>query len=439
VTTNPSAPTRGQMRWPDMKLTPYWQDSASPPDSPTDSPPDALPDTVDVAVIGAGYTGLNAARVTAQGGRSTLVLDAEAPGWGCSTRNGGQISTCIKPDLATLSRRYGADDGRRIAAEGRASLDWMGQLVAQEAIDCDFRVCGRFHGAHTQRSFAALARKFADDPDVEVIPRAEQHREIGTNAYHGGVVFHRHAQLDPARYHSGLLDRVRQAGAQVVGHCPATGLESDGSGWRLSTPLGQVRAREVVVATNGYTGALTPWLRRRVIPIGSYVIATDPLPNGMMDRLLPTRRNVTDSRRVVYYFRASPDNRRIVFGGRVSHGETNLRLSAERLHDAMTGIFPDLGGIGVSHSWMGFVAYSFDELPHIGSRDRMHYAMGYCGSGVGMASYLGMRLGERVLDPANGATGLDRVPFPTRLFYTGQPWFLPAAVWYYRMRDRLGI
>ena len=437
MTTDHSAPPPGHPLRPDMTLAPYWWERAALTGEPDDDAPASLPASVDVAVIGAGYTGLNAALRTARGGRATLVLDAEAPGWGCSTRNGGQISTCIKPDMAALSRRYGAEHARRILAEGRASLDWMSELVAAEAIDCDFRICGRFHGAHTPRAFAALARKAAGDPDAELIPRAEQHREIATDAYHGGVVFHRHAQLDPARYHRGLLDRVREAGAQVVGHCPATALERDGPGWRLSTPRGQVRAREVVVATNGYTGALTPWLRRRVIPIGSDVIATDPLPEGMMDRLLPTRRNVTDSRRVVYYYRASPDNRRLVFGGRVSHGETDLKLSARRLHAAMTGVFPELAGIAVSHSWMGFVAYSFDELPHIGNREGVHYAMGYCGSGVGMASYLGMRLGERVVDATRGATALDPVSYPTRPFYTGRPWFLPAAVWLYRMQDRL--
>ncbi len=421
---------------PDMKSTPYWWDTAGAP-APGDGAP--LPASVEVAVIGGGYTGLNAALRTARGGRETLVLDAEAPGWGCSTRNGGQISTCIKSGEADLARRYGAARARGILAEGAASLAYMGEMIAAEGIDCDFAVTGRFHGAHTPRAFEKLARKAAGEPDIVVVPRAEQHREIGTDAYHGGIVQLRHAQIDPARYHRGLQDRVRAAGARVVGGSRVTGLVPEGDGWRLTVPQGEIRARSVVVATNGHTGPATPWLRRRVIPIGSYVIATEPLPEGLMDRLLPTRRNITDSRKVVYYYRASPDGRRMVFGGRVSHGEVDLRIAARRLHAAMAEVFPDLAGVRVSHAWMGFVAYTFDELPHIGDHNGLHYATGYCGSGVGMASYLGMRLGQRVLGQPEGKTGLDNLPFPTRPLYTGWPWFLPAAVAWYRLRDRMGL
>ena len=421
---------------PDLKLQPWWWDAAGPPPRHDDAP---LPAAVEVAVIGGGYTGLHAALQTARGGRETLVLDAEAAGWGCSTRNGGQISTCIKPDLAALTGRYGADRARAILAEGRASLDWMGRMIADEGIDCAFTVNGRFIGAHTPRAFDALARRAERDPDTMVVSRADQHREIVTDAYHGGIVQLHHAQLDPARYHRGLCGRVRGAGARIAGGARVTALERKGDGWRLTTPRGAVRARDVVVATNGYTGPLTPWLRRRVIPIGSYVIATEPLPEGMVARLMPTGRNIVDTRRVVYYYRASPDGRRILFGGRTSHGETGLRTAARRLHAAMTAVFPDLTDIRVSHAWMGFVAYSFDELPHTGTREGVHYAMGYCGSGVGMASYLGMRLGQRVLGRPEGASALQDPAFPTRAFYTGRPWFLPAAVAAHRLRDRLGI
>ncbi len=420
---------------PDLKRTPYWWDTAGPAPQADTAP---LPASVEVAIIGSGYTGLNAALRTARGGRETLVLDAQAPGWGCSSRNGGQISTCIKPDVAGLSRRHCPDAARAIVAEGAASLAYMSDLMAEEGIGCDFRISGRFCGAHSPRAYDALARR-ATEPDTLVIPRAEQHREIGTDAYHGGIVQTRHAQLDPARYHRGLLERVREAGARVVGDCAVTGLERRGDGWRLTTPRGPVEARHIIVATNGYTGPATPWLRRRVIPIASTMIATEPLPEGLMDRLLPTRRNIVDSRHVVYYYRASPDGRRMVFGGRVSAGDIDLATAARRLHAEMARIFPDLRATRVSHAWMGYVAYSFDEMPHIGEAEGLHYAMGYCGSGVGMASYLGMRLGQRVLGDARGRTALDDLPFPTRLLYTGRPWFLPAAVAWYRLRDRLGI
>jgi glycine/D-amino acid oxidase-like deaminating enzyme len=205
----------------------------------------------------------------------------------------------------------------------------------------------------------------------------------------------------------------------------------------VETARGIVAARNVVVATNGYTGEVTPWLRRRVIPIGSYIIATEPLPRETMARLMPKGRVISDTRKVVYYYRPSPDGSRILFGGRVSADETDPRVSGPRLHAEMVRLFPELAGARISHSWCGFVAYTFDELMHVGEHDGLHYAMGYCGSGVGMACYLGMRLGQQVLGLSEGQTGLNAASFPTRPFYSGNPWFLAPSVAYYRWRDRI--
>ena len=181
---------------------------------------------------------------------------------------------------------------------------------------------------------------------------------------------------------------------------------------------------------------MTTWLRRRVIPIGSYMIATEPLPADVMARLMPKRRIVSDTRKVVYYYRPSPDGRRILFGGRVSHDETDPRVSAPLLHRDLVAIFPELAQTRVTHSWCGFVAYTFDELMHVGRHDGMFYAMGYCGAGVGTASYFGMRIGHQVLGRAEGRTALDGLAFQTRPLYTGTPWFLAALIRYYRWRDR---
>jgi glycine/D-amino acid oxidase-like deaminating enzyme len=422
----------------DLKLTPYWWDHVARPSLPATR----LPQKVDVLVVGSGYTGLSAALQTARGGRDTLVLDAEEAGFGCSTRNGGQISTSIKPGFDALARLHGEKRAFDIIKEGQRSLDWVAEFVAAENIDCDFRVVGRFHAAHSPGRYDALARQLAGQPkglevEAHLVPRAEQRRELGTDAYFGGAVYARHACVDPARYHQGMLDRALAAGARVIPRCAALELSRDGSGFVVSTASGKVAARQVVVATNGYTGALTPWLRRRVIPIGSYIIATEPIAEEVMARLMPKGRIVSDTRKVVYYYRPSPDGRRILFGGRVSHNETDPRLSGPLLHAAMTGIFPELAATRISHSWHGFVAYSFDELMHIGESDGIFYAMGYCGSGVGMAGYLGMRLGQKVLGRAEGRTALDEVSFQTRPFYRGNPWFLAPSVMYYRWRDRL--
>ncbi|MBL8705718.1 MAG: FAD-binding oxidoreductase, partial [Rhodospirillales bacterium] len=347
----------------ETKLAPYWWDRTPRPVLPDTK----LPAKVDVAVIGSGYTGLGAAIQTTRGGRDTLVIDAEDAGYGCSTRNGGQISTSIKPSYEDLARRHGADTAFRILKEGQNSLAWAEQFVTEEKIDCDFQVVGRFHAAHNATQYDVLARKIASQPKglevaAHIVPRAEQRTELGTDAYFGGVIYERHASVDPGRFHQGMLDRALTSGARVVARCPATGIQREGNGFVIETAKGRVAARDVVVATNGYTGTLTPWLRRRVIPIGSYVIATDALPAGLIDKLMPRNRIVSDTRKVVYYYRASPDRTRIVFGGRVSTDETDPRISGPLLHAEVVRLFPELKGTTLSHSWCGFVAYTFDEL-----------------------------------------------------------------------------
>jgi glycine/D-amino acid oxidase-like deaminating enzyme len=425
---------------PGIKQTPYWWETTPRPSLPVFE----LPKSVDVAVIGSGYTGLAAALQTARGGRSTLIFDAEDAGWGCSTRNGGQISTSIKPGFAELAKRHGEHMARAILTEGRNSLKWIGDFIATEKIDCNFKVVGRFHAAHNEPAFKRLTQALANEPkgletDGFVISRAEQKRELGTDAYYGGVVYPRHASVDPGLLHKGMLDRAIEAGAQVATHCPVTGIDREGTDFRVTTARGTVIARDVVVATNGYTGKTTPWLQRRVIPIGSYVIATEELDPALVDRLFPTDRIVSDTRMVVYYYRLSPDRRRVIFGGRVSQGETDPMKSAVKLRDELVRLFPELAGVKVTHTWMGFVAYTFDTLAHAGKHDGIYYAMGYCGSGVGMAGYLGTKVGQQVLGLSEGHTALEYAKFQTRPLYYGWPWFLAPSVTYYRWRDSRNV
>lgn len=421
---------------PDARLAPYWWDEVP---RPVPSP-STVPASADVVVVGSGYTGLCAALQTARGGRGTLIFDAEDAGFGCSTRNGGQISTSIKPSFEALSRKHGETKARAIIGEGHRSLAWIGDFIRSEQMDCGFAVVGRFHAAHNASEFESLARGVKTqakglEVEAHVVQRSEQRGELGTDIYHGGVVYPRHAAVNPARYHRELLARVEKAGASMLARCPVTSIEKESTGFKVTTARGAVLARSVIVATNGYTGAPTPWFRRRVIPIGSYMIATEPLAPEVMARLMPKRRIVSDTRKVVYYYRPSPDGRRILFGGRVSLNETDPRVSGPKLRRDLVAIFPELASTRISHSWHGFIAYTFDELMHVGRHDGLHYALGYCGSGVGMASYLGTRLGQQVLGLKEGATAFDGLNFPTRPFYTGNPWFLAPSIAYYRWRD----
>ena len=422
----------------DIRFQPYWWDEAPRPSLPKVH----LPKAVDVAIMGSGYTGLSAALTLARAGREVMVFDAEDAGWGCSTRNGGQLGPTLHKSLKELTAKYGKPRAVAMFKEAQTAFEYVADLIEAERIECQFRRCGKFMGAHRPGRYEAMARELEVlrrevGFDADMVPRASQHNEVGTDAYYGGQVRHRNASLQPALYHQGLIDRVLSTGARIAAHTPVTAVAREGKGFALTTPRGSVTAREVIVATNGYTGEATRELRRRVIPIGSYIITTEPLAPEVMDRLMPRRRVVSDTRRVVFYYRPSPDGTRIVFGGRVAFSETDPRVSAPRLHHAMTRLFPELKGVKISHSWVGFVAYTFDTLPHIGVRDGIHHAMGYCGTGVPMAAYLGHKVALRVLGSPEGATAFDDLPFQTRPLYYGNPWFLAGALMYYRCLDRL--
>ncbi|MBY8977066.1 FAD-binding oxidoreductase [Rhodobacteraceae bacterium NNCM2] len=401
----------------------------------------ALPKAVDVLIVGSGYTGMSAAIQTARAGRQTLIVDAEAPGWGCSSRNGGQISTSIKPKFPELARKFGPDRAFGIIKEGHNALQWIGDFIEDEGIDCAFRRNGRFFGAHSPSSYDQLAKSYETEvPGLEtgtyVVPKAEQHKEIGTDYYHGGVVNPRHASLDPGQYHNGLYDRAVAAGAQVVSNCRVEGITGSPGNFEVTTARGKVTARNVIVATSGYTSKLTPWHQRRIIPIGSYVLATEPLAPDVIERLIPNDRVITDTKRLVVYYRTCPERRRILFGGRVSITETNVPEVAPALHAEMTKIFPELAQTPMTHAWMGFVGYTFDSMPHMGVHEGIHYSMGYCGSGVSLSSYMGMKIGQQVLGLSEGASPLSETPFETRAYYWGKPWFLAPSIGYYKWRDR---
>jgi glycine/D-amino acid oxidase-like deaminating enzyme len=420
--------------------TPLWQDHAAAPvlrQAP-------MPAEVDVLVVGAGYTGLSAARETAAAGRSTLVLDAGAVGAGCSGRNGGQVAYSIKPSFKTLSSRHGEKRAFAICREALEAVAYLRALATSGDVDCDWRERGCFYGAHTPRHFAHMAYDAENqvrglEQRISVVPQAEQRREIASDFYHGGCVYHDDASVDPMKLALALLRRAHDSGAAVRDHCTVKAIRTSRSGFEVLTSDGVLKAGKILLATNGYSGALSPWHRRRVIPIGSYQIATEPLGEGAVRSLIPEGRNVVDSRRVVVYCRPSADGERFIFGGRAALSEKDPLACVPRLQVMMTRIFPQLTKARITHAWVGWVAYTFDTMPHLGQRDGIYYCMGYCGQGVPLAPYFGKKIGQQMAGLDEGRSALDDLPFQSRPYYFGTPWFLAPSVWAYRTMDAIGL
>jgi glycine/D-amino acid oxidase-like deaminating enzyme len=424
----------------DFKTEPYWHEAAPLRVLPAAAPPPRC----DVAIIGSGYTGLSAALDLARAGRDVVVFEANAPGNGCSTRNGGMIGNLLKVSLKRLMEQYGHQAGIDMVREAMDGLDYTVDLVRRENIDCRCEVVGKFKGSVHRGDYDKMARELEFmrkevSYEGEMVPRAEQHRIIDTDAYHGGRIEQSHGGLHPGLYHAGLLDRALAAGVTLLAHTSVEGLDEEADGVSVASSRSRTLARHVIVATNGYTRRATPWVRRRLVPVGSYVIATEPLDAGVMNRLLPGRHMIVDTRKMIYYFRPSPDGTRIIFGARAAYSEVSDREGARRVHAKMASIFPELARAKITHAWHGFVAMTFDELPHTGVRGRVHHACGYNGSGVAPSTWLGHKTAMALLGNSERASPFDELIFPTRAFYTGNPWPLPAVLAWYDLRSRLGV
>lgn len=429
----------------DMKTTPYWWDTA--PAAVTDA--GGPPDTADVVVIGSGFTALSAALHLARGGREVVVLEkAERAGFGCSTRNGGLVGDRFSPGYEALAAQVGAERAKALKFETCAAYDFLRNLIAAENIDCDYRASGHLICAHSPKVMpgmvqAAEAEKREFGIRYEVIPKAEQRAETGSDAFHGALLFPDCGGLNPMRYHHGLMAAARRAGVriytgqEVLGAERDPGTQSGKGGFTVHLAGRSLTARDVVIATNGYTTKALPWHRRRLIPIGSYIITTEEIDPAVMAEICPKGRMMAETRRVVLYYRPSPDGKRIVFGGRVAVQEQDARISAPRLREHMLRSYPALENVRLSHSWVGFVAFTFDHLPHLGAQDGMSYAMGYCGNGVPRATYYGWKTAMRILGRPEGHSALDDLPFQTRPLYSGTPWFLAPSIAWYKFRDWL--
>ena len=424
----------------------YWLDTVA---EPATGATGALPDKVDVAIVGGGFCGLSAARVLAQRGVRVALLEAESLGWGASCRNGGMVLTGMKLPVPTLIKRYGREAVQRMYAASLESIDLVERIVKEERIDCDFARCGHLEVACKQSHFddyaAAAARiKSEFNHELRIIPKNAMQCEIGSQIYFGGMVDETSAGVNPARYVNGLAKAAQRHGACLYDHTRVTRVWSpsnhSGGGFRLETARGTLTAKEVLLASGAYTTEATPSLRKKVIPIGSYIIATEILPDALATEVSPRNRMIYDSKHFLYYYRLTPDNR-MLFGGRAAffpESESTVRRSAELLRKGMIEVYPQLRDTKVEYVWGGTLDFAMDVMPHSGKIDGMYFAVGFAGHGVAAATWMGAKLAGVICgDPDDNP--FSRIAFPSAPLglRSGNTWALPLAGAYYKILDWL--
>jgi glycine/D-amino acid oxidase-like deaminating enzyme len=327
------------------------------------------------------------------------------------------------------------------------SIDLVERLVREENIECSFSRCGHLEVAFKQSHFDAYARSVEViakefNHELRIIPRDELGSEIGSNIYFGGIVDETSAGLNPAQYVSGLARAALRAGANTYENARVLQIQrnsQNGSGgFSVLTSRGNVSAHNVLVATSGYTSAATPTLQKRIIPIGSFIIATERLPETVARELSPRNRMIFDSKHYLHYYRLTPDNR-MLFGGRAAffpETKNTIHRSAEILRRDLIEVYPQLRDAKIEYAWGGTLDFCFDTMPHAGQSDGIYYALGYAGHGVAMATYLGTKMAETISGGANDIP-YAAIPFPSAPLglYNGRPWFLPFAGAYYKVLD----
>lgn len=431
-------PPRSDLLTDDFKTTPYWWEAA-PPEPEANG---ALPAAADALVIGSGFAGLCCALELAEHDRSVVVLDAEELGAGASTRSGAMVTGGQKLVVTDAITGLSPEQQAEMLHDAKDSLSMMQERVGRYHLDADYQLCGRIILAHVPWHMERLTRwaellRSRAGSDVDLLDRTALRQELDSPRYHGGILIKDYGGIHPAKYHRALRQAASAKGVSLQPWTPATAINREAEGFRVATPRGEIRARNVMVGTNAYTGGVTPWMRKRVVPVGAYAVATEPLPAELMCRLIPHRRMASDTQRDLFWFRPSPDATRVIFGARPFLHETTPDTAAPALHRMLCSVFPQLHGARLSHCWRGNVAMSMDHLPHMGVHEGVHYALACNGSGVAMMSYLGYRTAQKIIGRQNRPCAFDREAFPAIPLYNGTPWFVPIASGWYRLQDRI--
>lgn len=403
----------------------------------------ALPADAELVIVGSGYAGISAAISAAKAGAKVLVLESGLIGEGASTRNGGAVGEGLRISYSAMQKKLGRQRADAYYDETHRAHNYLKQLLDEHTISCDYRLTGRLMAAHTQADYEAMAadltvRKQNRTFDADMIPEADIRNVLDTGAYKGGRLVHSDGNLDPGKFHDGLFQAAKRLNVEFRDNTAVLGVERGGGQFQVRTATGSVTAKNVVMATNAYTSKADRWFANRIVPVQSQVIATEPLPDGVAERLIPKNRQIGDTRNLHNYFRRSPDGSRLIFGGRAGTTQTDDNIKrALALRGQMLSIFPELEHVRISHTWAGFVAYTFDMLPHITVHDGIHYVGGCCGSGVVMQPFLGHKVAMKALGMKDESRTVFDKSYKAFPGYAGKPWFMPAIMLYFSLKDRL--
>ncbi|MCT8266318.1 FAD-binding oxidoreductase [Afifella sp. JA880] len=424
-----------------MQLKSYWHETAPRFTGGARGPVDGR---YDVAVIGGGFTGLSAARSLAKAGLSVAVLEERHVGYGGSGRNGGHLNNGLAHSYPAAKEELGADRAKALYRAFDDAIDTIERIVAEEKIDCSFRRAGKLKLASKPEHLSAIAKNFEAvhnevDPETALLAKDDLRGEIGSDAFHGAMLFKKSAMMHMGRFVHGLAEAAHRHGAMIFEEAPVRDHTKTASGHLLTTPRGTLAAERVFLATGAYTTGPFGYFRRRVIPVGSFVIATRPLSPGEAEAVMPGNRTCVTSRNIGNYFRLSPDNR-LIFGGRARFSAVSDATSDEKsgriLRENLAEVFPDFADIDIDYCWGGLVGMTKDRFPRAGEADGVYYAMGYSGHGAQLSTHLGAIMADVILgrDDRNPMKGLDWQAVPGHF---GKPWFLPLVGLYYRALDRI--